>query len=610
MLPSMRPDALTSLNPVPLSQPTNAIEPVAQPEVISPAVSTTPSKEEEDPSRSKTRVSGSDPDPKATATGVCKLLDGDEPAKSVTKPSLANLVEGFSKQVEVLDESRSEMVSPIPSLGRLSPSWTDPAKFRDTQPSRTCSPLPSSEPLTDGESSDGMSLDYDSYDGRRSVMDYSDGDSLPEMGDLQLHSNLAHEPPSTIGKFESAQHKDQDSGLDDDIILLETSSDEGPPSKGSPSDCGANSAEQRPKRKRLDASSGDSAEESSSSNRQLSAPSSGKKKVSKVAHPTGSEVPSSGPVGISKTAKRNSAMKAKEAAGKLIVNQRQLNKFLNKLKEGPLGDKFACPWPGDETGHKFRHSKCGKPVTISYLYETKNWNDHVKDCKGLAKNKKESATAGMRNMETYMVSKRRVEQPRVVAVAHRPSVTVEPVLKTVPCPGLSEESPGLESDQVFKLNRYVRLPGADGGGGRAPEKVAEEMYGVTSLKDLKDSQRRRVVAAQALEWQWTLIRGLTIEEGGYVRSTNCLKVVNIRVEQDVDITPPCKNCLDLLHLQQFQVALNRTGPKSDETYKFVNRAYRNEPLAELYAKFRGLKEIFQATKAVSTTCHFDHRGLF
>lgn len=319
---------------------------------------------------------------------------------------------------------------------------------------------------------------------------------------------------------------------------------------------------------------------------------SGLKKASKSVRaaiaPISTASSGAGPVGISKTSKRTANTKAKARAGELVIDEEKMERFLDKLR---VVDPLVIRWPGDLSGKQVRHTKCGKKVTMYQLYEVAGWNDHLNRCTGLNRAGKELSTASTPSIQSFLRPKSQIP----VATSNGERVAPNPLVE-VPCSGLSPQSNGFTQEQRDKITGYLTRVSVHGAGGVSLQKVADQMYPGTEYGDLSKKQKAKVAASQSADWQWHNFQSV-MGELGFVKSVDCVKKFKYPRDQ-MDSAPPCDECLNLFRLHNFQVALNQSGPKKPENFKFTPKVYRNKPAADLYARYTGLKSIFDAVELV------------
>lgn len=66
-----------------------------------------------------------------------------------------------------------------------------------------------------------------------------------------------------------------------------------------------------------------------------------------------------------------------------------------------------------------------------------------------------------------------------------------------------------------------------------------------------------------------------------------------------ELVPPCDECLALFKIHNFQNTLNHVPLKDPVNFKYTNTRYRNTGAGEVFMKFVGLKDIFDAVEKVS-----------
>lgn len=132
-------------------------------------------------------------------------------------------------------------------------------------------------------------------------------------------------------------------------------------------------------------------------------------------------------------------------------------------------------------------------------YNTGNFTNHIKTCKGTPKSHKLPA-GGMKTLNNFFS---KAEVSKESKLSSKPSIIF-------PCPGLREES-------YPKVLDYLERTGAHGGGSPSVSSLASELFG-KKYRNLSTSRKRQVKMAQYHESLW---RNHHTE--GTVYSTKCMK---------------------------------------------------------------------------------------
>ena len=208
------------------------------------------------------------------------------------------------------------------------------------------------------------------------------------------------------------------------------------------------------------------------------------------------------------------------------------------------------------------HVKCGKSLQMKSLFNTHNFHSHVGQCTGSSKSKRLSG-AGTSTIDTFfqpvVTGSQRIQMPS--ASNSDPAKS-----KALPCPGLTEE--------VYpQISGYLNRTGAQGGGAPSITTISLQLYG-KKFSHLSSTQKTQVRLAQSNEWNWE-----NHLEEGHIFSTECTGQAIIGC--NVDDVSACVHCHALLGHKGFKNALRVPMPP-DKHYKYLNYAYRNKTLANLY----------------------------
>ena len=229
-----------------------------------------------------------------------------------------------------------------------------------------------------------------------------------------------------------------------------------------------------------------------------------------------------------------------------------------------------------------RHFRCGKELKMKEPYNTGNFRNHIKSCKGTPKSHKFPA-GGMKTIDSFFGTRK----AELVTVASTSNVSKPSKTPNFPCPSLQEAS-------FSQIQDYLERTGALGGGGPSVSSLAAELFG-KKYRYLSKSRKQQVKMAQRHEWLW---RNHHTEEAVY--STKCTKEAEVRYKSSPSSNPhllPCKNCNNLFKLKAFKNILHIPRP-ADENYKYVNIEYRNEKLASLFGCCKGLREIMEVSVVI------------
>lgn len=239
-----------------------------------------------------------------------------------------------------------------------------------------------------------------------------------------------------------------------------------------------------------------------------------------------------------------------------------------------------------------RHFKCAKELKMKEPYNTGNFRKHIEKCQGTPKSYKLPA-GNMKTIDTFFA---KASSPTTALTASASAVS--PSLKS-PCPGLREAS-------YPEIEAYLERTGALGGGGPSVSSLAAELFG-KKYRNLSDSRKRQVKTAQRHEWLWH-----NDNVNGAVYSTKCTKqarhdpsslTAKVTLAEPLDLKQPelkllpCTSCEGLFTLKLFKSVLRKPQP-ADENYKYINIEYRNDRLASLFGRSKGLREIIEVSVTI------------
>jgi hypothetical protein len=280
------------------------------------------------------------------------------------------------------------------------------------------------------------------------------------------------------------------------------------------------------------------------------------------------------------------------SAGDFVQSSERNIKFRNKILELDPNSIILDP-------KTVRHFKCGKELKMKEPYNIGNFKVHIENCKGTPKSHKPPA-GGMKKIDTFFA---KAGPPGLVRSKLEGNVTKPSDNLNLPCPGLREVS-------FFQVRNYLEHTGAHGGGSPSVSSLAADLFG-KKYRKLSRSRKQQVKMAQHHEWLWR-----NDHTEGAVYSTKCTKKAGSEAHNNTGSGPssstshsnshllPCRNCNDLLKLKTFKNIVRKPRP-ADENYKHINIEYRNETLASLFGRCKGLREIIE----VSIVVYYSDRKL-
>ena len=227
-----------------------------------------------------------------------------------------------------------------------------------------------------------------------------------------------------------------------------------------------------------------------------------------------------------------------------------------------------------------RHSVCGKFITMKDPFDFTRWKDHLRVCDTKHEGKKSQKLPSLFQLgwltKEKKVKAKKVEE-MVVEVTEEDDSENVPRRDTVPCPGITATN-----DPHVK--RYLKCTGTLGGGGRAIQEIAKELFGklFSQLKNVKN--RQRVVDKQTNEWKWR-----NDHANGRVFSLSCQKEV---LDRSPKPPLPCSDCHTVFQTRAFKTVINRPIP-SDKNSGFTNYRFRNHALAKIYGRITGVHELIE-----------------
>ncbi|KAJ3002796.1 hypothetical protein NUW54_g5652 [Trametes sanguinea] len=172
-------------------------------------------------------------------------------------------------------------------------------------------------------------------------------------------------------------------------------------------------------------------------------------------------------------------------------------------------------------------------------------------------------------------------RPATPSPAQKPTAASTP---TVPCGGITEM-------HEQRLPQYLWRPSADGGGSKKRDVFIQELWPdeERNWSDLDSDEQEQVNLVQKHHRTWRIDR-----ENARVFATACLKSVALdNFSGSTDGPPPiCAECRVVLSSKQFDNACRRTV-KDKKNFKFANKQYTNQKLAEIYARCKGLEALIE-----------------
>lgn len=261
--------------------------------------------------------------------------------------------------------------------------------------------------------------------------------------------------------------------------------------------------------------------------------------------------------------------------GDFVQSSERDTKFRNKILELDSNATILDP-------KTVRHFKCGGELKMKEPYNTGNFKTHIKNCKGTPKSHKLPA-GGMKTIDSFF-AKAGLGPVTSISNVSKPSDKLK-----LPCPGLGEAS-------FSQIRDYLERTGANGGGAPSVSFLATDLFG-KKYRYLSKSRKQQVKMAQRHEWLWH-----NHHSEGAVYSTNCTKEAQYNSGPSSSTSHsesnphllPCKNCSNLFKLKTFKNILRVPRP-ADEDYKHINVEYRNERLASLFGRCKGLREIMEVS---------------
>ena len=240
--------------------------------------------------------------------------------------------------------------------------------------------------------------------------------------------------------------------------------------------------------------------------------------------------------------------------GELELKQKELETWKNKLLADDPKVEFHPTDP-----HHMRHLTCGSKVTMKYVCDATQWQEHLKKCKA-----KKTASADTPSLMMMGWTKRAVKSE------------VKRIEKTYPCSRITTED-----DKCVEA--YLGRTGVSGGGAQSVKVIAEEMFrklfsklGKQGKKDVLDAQRREQ------KWQ-------NNHDNMHVFAATCKKTTVDRAPNHPFL---CGDCMAVLKSKAFTNALCKPAPE-EKNYIYTNHHFRSPLLGAIYACTVGLKDLME-----------------
>ncbi|CDO73700.1 hypothetical protein BN946_scf185015.g28 [Trametes cinnabarina] len=350
---------------------------------------------------------------------------------------------------------------------------------------------------------------------------------------------------------------------------------------------------------------------------------------------------------LSQSAQDTSSMKDTLTKGRFTVNQRRLNKFLHKIA---ALDHAAEARQDKKQWWQVWHSYCGTWRTMKEPYNTTRFGDHMKTCNAkqaahIASSQHEATTeqakkgsevartstldkwakklgwvkqeGAWKDMAAVTVNCKANSDDESVKIAEASSEDIDDgdteksdnlksslklgerptqllSARSIPFsfPGSSSGSSqrlpctGLTNKVDERISCYLRRAYVSGGGSRSVSAIAEELH-QTPYTKLSQKDKKAVDAIQLQMHTWRNDHLTT-------------SVWSVACKQFVDVDSPiptepivCKKCRSVLAHSGFKTALRKAVQRASQTVqlKYLNKKYRSETLAHLFARRQGLEAI-------------------
>ena len=228
-----------------------------------------------------------------------------------------------------------------------------------------------------------------------------------------------------------------------------------------------------------------------------------------------------------------------------------------------------------------RHSLCGKFVTMKDPFDLARWKDHLKICNQKHEGKMNQKSPSLFQMG-WLTKQKKAKggngEETVMEVKEESDDKNRPKRDTVPCPGITPSNDP-------RVKRYLKRTGTLGGGGRAIQVIAKELFGKLFSQLKNATNRQQAVDQQINEWKWRNDHANT-----RVFSFSCKKVV---LDRSPKPPSPCSGCQAVFQTRAFKTVINKPIP-SDKNSVFVNYRFRNHALAKIYGRITGVRELIES----------------
>lgn len=263
-----------------------------------------------------------------------------------------------------------------------------------------------------------------------------------------------------------------------------------------------------------------------------------------------------------KTKNKSKSMIAKERLntaaekGTLVKDTKRWDAYIKRLEEL---DQHVEVFPDDPKKIRMaRCSSCSKVIKQSEPYNTQRFKQHISRCKGKGTKLHAQSITGML---TFSINRPRPTTPLVER----------------PCSGLTATHDG-------RIPQYTSRTEVRYAGGQSRVNLALKHFGQT-YSSLSKEQKGEIDLHYRSGCQWELDH-----DDGRVFLCKCLQVVLCK--DDMQTLPVCSECLSILTLHEFQVAISRKGAV-DENRKYIPFQYQSVVTGKMYATNIGLGQFVQ-----------------
>jgi hypothetical protein len=296
---------------------------------------------------------------------------------------------------------------------------------------------------------------------------------------------------------------------------------------------------------------------------------------------TSSRESTSGPVGLSNSAKASRSLNEQVTNGTFVKHPSKWERFVNTIKS--IGSDAEFDIDGDP--RKVRHSACTRSQKMDEPYNTSAFRKHANSCTGPTKAAQRNLPPrGSQTLFAMATSKGWEKQT--------PTNSSALPLVDLPCPGLNLSN--MPPDLKNGLETYLMRTPLPGGGGPTVEEATELIFPKQEYKSLSNRQKNEVRSAQRLRYRWRNQADLQ-----KVFSTTCCTTV--RVQRTTVPVPACSACLSLLWDKAFKQALSMPLPL-DDNRKYTPKALIDRAAVDRYAVISGLKDLIDANETVRNCC--------